>query len=106
MRAVQSWQFKERRVNGEISPAFFCTCSLFNDRSQDDLFASAVRSDISIRKKMNLENEIIAAVVVLYLFLSAVIVLVHYLQPEGQETKTSSPAHTEVQEGGNEIQTP
>jgi hypothetical protein len=70
------------------------------------LFASAVRSDISIRKKMNLENEIIAAVVVLYLFLSAVIVLVHYLQPEGQETKTSSPAHTEVQEGGNEIQTP
>ena len=55
---------------------------------------------------MNLENEIIAAVVVLYLFLSAVIVLVHYLQPEGQETKTSSPAHAEVEEGGNEIQTP
>jgi hypothetical protein len=55
---------------------------------------------------MNLENEIIAAVVVLYLFLSAVIVLVHYLQPEDQETKTSSPAHAEVQEGGNEIHTP
>ena len=52
---------------------------------------------------MNLENEIIAAVVVLYLFLSAVIVLVHYLQPERQETKTSSPAHAEVQGGGNEI---
>lgn len=55
---------------------------------------------------MNLENEIIAAVVVLYLFLSAVIVLVHYLQPEGQETKTSSPSHTEVQEDGTEMQTP
>jgi hypothetical protein len=55
---------------------------------------------------MNLENEIIAAVVVLYLLLSVVIVLVHYLQPEGQETKTSSPAHTEVQEGGSETQTP
>lgn len=65
-----------------------------------------MQSNISIRKKMNLENEIIAAVVVLYLFLSAVIVLVHYLQPEGQETKTSSPSHTEVQEDGTEMQTP
>ena len=65
-----------------------------------------MQSNVSIRKKMNLENEIIAAVVVLYLLLSAVIVLVHYLQPEGQETKTSSPAHTEVQEGGSETQTP
>jgi hypothetical protein len=65
-----------------------------------------VQSNVSIRKKMNLENEIIAAVVVLYLLLSVVIVLVHYLQPEGQETKTSSPAHTEVQEGGSETQTP
>ena len=55
---------------------------------------------------MNLENEIIAAVVVLYLFLSVVIVLVHYLPPEGQETKSSSPAHAEVQEGETEIQTP
>ena len=55
---------------------------------------------------MNLENVIIAAVVVLYLFLSTVIVLVHYLQPEGQETKTSSPDHTEVQEDATEIQTP
>jgi hypothetical protein len=69
-------------------------------------FACVVPTDLSIRKKMNLENEIIAAVVVLYLFLSAVIVLVHYLQPEDQETQTSSPAHAEVQEGGNEIHTP
>jgi hypothetical protein len=68
--------------------------------------ACAVATDISIRKKMNLENEIIGAVVVLYLFLSVVIVLVHYLQPEGQETKSSSPGHAEVQEGGTEIQTP
>ena len=55
---------------------------------------------------MNLENEIIAAVVVLYLFLSAVIVLVHYLQPEDQETRSSSPTRAEVQEGGDEIHTP
>jgi hypothetical protein len=68
-------------------------------------FASAVPTELSIRKKMNLENEIIAAVVVLYLFLSTVIVLVHYLQPEDQETKSSSP-HAEVQEGGTEIHTP
>ncbi len=65
-----------------------------------------MQSNISIRKKMNLENEIIAAVVVLYLLLSAAIVLVHYLQPEGLETKTSSPAHTEMQEGGNETPRP
>jgi hypothetical protein len=66
----------------------------------------AVPSDRSIRKKMNLENEIIAAVVVLYVLLSAAIVLVHYLQPEGQETMTSSPSHTELREGENEGQTP
>jgi hypothetical protein len=91
-----------------LSAGLLLSCSLRNDRSQDDalVFACAVPTDISIRKKMNLENEIITAVVVLYLFLSAVIVLVHYLQPEGQETKTSSPAHAEVQEGGNEIQAP
>ena len=65
-----------------------------------------MRTDISIRQKMNLENEIIVAVVTLYLLLSATIVLVHYLQPEGQETKTSSPAHSEVQEGGSETQAP
>jgi hypothetical protein len=65
-----------------------------------------VRTDISIRKKMNLENEIIAAVVTLYLLLSAAIVLVHYLQPEGRGTQPSSPAHSEVQEGGNATQTP
>lgn len=55
---------------------------------------------------MNLENEIIVAVVILYLLLSLAIVLVHYLQPEGQETKTSSPSHTELREGGNQSQTP
>ena len=55
---------------------------------------------------MNLENEIIAAVVVLYVLLSAAMVVVHYLQPEGQETMTSSPAHSESRQGGNEDQTP
>ena len=66
----------------------FCACSFFQRSFTSDLSIScAVQSNISIRKKMNLENEIIAAVVVLYLFLSTVIVLVHYLQPEGQKLR-------------------
>jgi hypothetical protein len=65
-----------------------------------------MQGDKTFRTKMNLENEIIVAVVILYLLLSLAIVLVHYLQPEGQETKTSSPSHTELREGGNQSQTP
>ena len=65
-----------------------------------------MQSNISIRKKMNLENEIIIAVIIMYVLLSLAIVLVHYLQPAGQETQTSSPSHTELREGANESQTP
>jgi ABC-type uncharacterized transport system permease subunit len=50
---------------------------------------------------MDIENEIITAVVILYVLLSVAIVLVHYLQPKDQETKTSSPSHIELQEGGS-----
>jgi hypothetical protein len=63
-----------------------------------------MQGDKTIRTKMNLENEIIIAVVILYVLLSLAIVLVHYSQPEGQETKTSSPSHTELREGENESQ--
>jgi hypothetical protein len=45
-----------------------------------------------IRKSMDLENEIIVSVVILYLVISLALVAVHYLQPKGQETKTSSPS--------------
>jgi hypothetical protein len=50
-----------------------------------------------IRKTMDLENEIIVAVVILYVIISLALVAVHYLQPEGQETKTSSssPSHSD-----------
>lgn len=45
----------------------------------------------------SLENEIITAVVILYLFIAAVMVTMHYIQPPGQETVTSStsPSHSE-----------
>ena len=46
-------------------------------------------------KKSRPENEVILAVVALYFLLSAVMLAIHHLQPEGMETKTSStsPAH-------------
>ena len=49
-----------------------------------------------IRKTMDLENEIIVAVVILYVIISLALVAVHFLQPEGQETKTSSPSPSHV----------
>jgi hypothetical protein len=44
-----------------------------------------------------LENEVILAVIVLYLLLAIVMTVVHYIQPPGQETVTSSmsPSHNE-----------
>ena len=41
-------------------------------------------------RRRSLENEIITAVVVLYLLLAVIMIMVHYLQPFGQETATSS----------------
>lgn len=43
-----------------------------------------------------LENEVILAVIVLYLLLAIVMTVVHYIQPSEQETVTSStsPSHS------------
>jgi hypothetical protein len=45
----------------------------------------------------SLENEVVLAVIVLYLLLAIVMTVVHYIQPSGQETMTSSmsPSHAE-----------
>lgn len=47
--------------------------------------------------RRSLEREIIMAVIVLYLMITGVMVTVHYIQPAGQETATSSrsPSHSE-----------
>ena len=54
-------------------------------------------------RRRSLEREIIIAVIVLYLTITGVMVTVHYLQPAGQETATSSrsPSHT-----GRSVRTP
>ena len=48
-------------------------------------------------RRRSLEREIILAVIVLYLTITGVMVAVHYLQPKGKETATSSrsPSHAE-----------
>ena len=50
-----------------------------------------------IQRRRSLENEVIIAVMILYLLIAFVMVIVHYMQPSGQETATSStsPAHSE-----------
>lgn len=49
------------------------------------------------QRRRSLEREIIIAVIVLYLVITGVMVAVHYMQPAGQETATSStsPSHGE-----------
>lgn len=49
-------------------------------------------------KKSQLENEVILAVVLLYVLLSAVMLVIHHIQPGNVETATSStsPAHGEL----------
>jgi hypothetical protein len=49
-------------------------------------------ADTKTRKHFSLETEVIMAVIGLYLFIATTLLLVHHLQPEGQETKTSSPS--------------
>ena len=48
-------------------------------------------------RRRSLEREIIIAVIVLYLTITGVMVTVHYIQPLGQQTATSSksPSHGE-----------
>lgn len=57
-----------------------------------------------VRNHKSLENEVIVAVVVLYLLIATVMLLVHHLQPVGQETVTSStsPSHAEQSTTGSE----
>jgi hypothetical protein len=43
-------------------------------------------------QRHTLETEVIWAVIGLYLFIATVLLLIHYLQPAGQETLTSSPS--------------
>ncbi|MDO9452505.1 MAG: hypothetical protein Q7J29_06555 [Stagnimonas sp.] len=47
------------------------------------------------RKQPSMENEVIVAVIVLYLFIALTMMTVHHLQPKGQATVTSStsPSH-------------
>lgn len=64
------------------------------------LHAEYEESDMSTpspQRRRSLEREIIIAVVVLYLLITGVMVIVHYAQPSGQETATSSmsPSHGE-----------
>lgn len=56
-----------------------------------------VKRERPIVKKSRLENEVIFAVVILYVLLSAVMLVIHHLQPAGVETQTSStsPSHEE-----------
>lgn len=49
-------------------------------------------ADNKTRKHLSLETEVILAVIGLYLFIAGMLLLVHHLQPEGQETLTSSPS--------------
>lgn len=48
-------------------------------------------------RRRSLEREIIIAVIVLYLMITGVMITVHYMQPAGQVTTTSStsPSHGE-----------
>lgn len=54
-----------------------------------------VKRERPIVKKSKLENEVIFAVVILYVLLSAVMLVIHHLQPAGAGTQTSStsPSH-------------
>ena len=66
-------------------------------------------------RKSRLENEVILAVVILYVLLSAVLLAVHHIQPTETETRTSStspshearhrdkPSDTEAQSGPVEL---
>jgi hypothetical protein len=64
------------------------------------LYIKYLESDMttnSQQRRRSLEREIITAVIVLYLMITGVMVTVHYTQPAGQGTATSStsPSHAE-----------
>lgn len=53
------------------------------------------------RKASNLEREVINAVMILYALICIAMLAIHYLQPAGQATETSStsPAHETLRAG-------
>jgi hypothetical protein len=55
------------------------------------------RKNLSQRDNRSLENEVILAVIALYLLLALVMTVVHYIQPSEQTATTSSmsPSHRE-----------
>ena len=55
------------------------------------------RKNLPRNTNRSLENEVVLAVIVLYLLLAIVMTVVHYIQPSEQETVTSSmsPSHME-----------
>jgi hypothetical protein len=55
------------------------------------------RKNLPRNTNRSLENEVVLAVIVLYLLLAIVMTVVHYIQPSEQETLTSSmsPSHKE-----------
>lgn len=54
----------------------------------------------SPREDHALETEVIWAVIGLYIFIAGMLLLVHHLQPEGQETRSSSPSPSHAERYG------
>jgi hypothetical protein len=52
------------------------------------------------KKHFNLETEVILAVIGLYIFISGVLLIIHFLQPAGQATQTSSPSPSHAERYG------
>lgn len=52
------------------------------------------------KKKHALETEVIWAVIGLYVFIAGVLLLIHHLQPHGQETRSSSPSPSHAERYG------
>lgn len=58
------------------------------------------------RKHKSLENEVLVSVGALYLLIAAVMALVHFLQPAGQETVTSSTSLSHADQRPNPAEAP
>jgi hypothetical protein len=58
------------------------------------------KSPAPVKNNHALETEVIWAVIGLYLFIAGVLLLIHHLQPEGQETKSSSPSPSHAERYG------
>ncbi len=52
------------------------------------------------KPKHALETEVIWAVIGLYLFIAGVLLLIHHLQPEDRETRSSSPSPSHAAQYG------